>query len=57
MNNKEKLLQLWQELVKYWNDEAMRTFEQQHLNALVECLEEIEREHEKFKDCVTRNKR
>lgn len=48
MKSKEDLLQKWQELAKFWNDEASRSFEQQHLNELIECMEEIEREYEKF---------
>ena len=52
MKTKENLIQLWQELMKYWDDEASRSFEYQHLNELIECMEEIEREYEKFMHCT-----
>lgn len=49
MRNKENLLQKWHELMQFWEDDASRSFEQQHLNKLLECMEEIEREYEKFR--------
>ena len=52
MKTKEKLIQLWQELMKCWDDNASHTFKQQHLNGLIECLEELEHEYEKFKESV-----
>lgn len=52
MKSKDDLLQQWQELAKFWDDEASRSFEQQHLNELIECMEEIEREYEKFTHCT-----
>ena len=48
MKSKDDLLQRWQELAKFWDDEASHSFENQHLNKILECLEEIEREYEKF---------
>ena len=52
MKSKDDLLQKWQELAKLWDDEASRSFEHQHLNKILECMEEIEREYEKFMHCV-----
>ena len=52
MKSKEDLLQRWQELAKFWEDEASRSFEHQHLKKIIECIEEIEREYEKFVHCT-----
>ncbi len=52
MTSKDNLLKMWQELIRFWNDEAARTFENQHLNKIVECMEELACEYEKFKHCT-----
>lgn len=52
MTSKENLLQKWQELTRVWEDDVSRLFEHQHLNEIIECMEEIEREYEKFEHCV-----
>lgn len=49
MKSKDDLLHRWQELARFWEDEASRSFEHQHLNMILECMEEIEREYEKFR--------
>lgn len=49
MKSKDELLQRWQELARFWDDEASRSFEHQYLNTILECIEEIEREYEKFR--------
>ena len=51
MTSKAGLLQKWHELTPFWDDEASRSFENQHLNQILECMEEIEREYEKFRRC------
>lgn len=51
MTSKDNLLQQWQELTRFWEDDASRTFEHQYLNKIIECIEEIEREYEKFRRC------
>lgn len=51
MTSKDNLLQMWQELTRFWDDDASRSFENQHLNQILECMKEIEREYEKFKRC------
>ena len=52
MKSKDDLLQRWQELARFWDDEASHSFEHQHLNIILECMEEIEREYEKFVHCT-----
>ena len=48
MTSKDNLLQKWHELTRFWDDEASRSFENEHLNKILECMQEIEREYEKF---------
>ena len=55
MRSKENLLQQWHELARFWEDDASRLFEHQHLNELIECMEEIAREYEKFRNCLEDN--
>ena len=51
MTSKDSLLQKWHELAQFWEDDASRSFENQHLNKILECMEEIEREYEKLRRC------
>ena len=51
MTSKDNLLQAWQELTRFWDDEASRAFELEHLSKIIECMTEIEREFEKFSRC------
>lgn len=52
MISKDNLLQKWQELKRLWPDKASHLFENEHLNKILECMEEIEREYEKFMHCA-----
>ena len=52
MKSKDVLSQKWYELRQFWEDDASRSFENQHLNKIVECMKEIEREYERFKRCA-----
>ena len=52
MTSKDNLLQKWHDLTRFWEDDASRSFEKLHLNEIVECMKEIERECEKFRRCM-----
>ena len=52
MTSKDNLLQKWQELARFWEDDASRAFEHQHLNEIIECMTEIEREYDKLRRCA-----
>ena len=52
MKSRDILSQKWHELRQFWEDDASRSFENQHLNKITECIKEIEHEYEKFKRCA-----